>query len=100
MERGRLFGNGGPRCVQLIRRLVGFADRLLQLRRGAFLLGELQTGGWTVVGRRTLPIGPALFPALFLFAFVDAPVIQPLRRAVNEHRGIAGGGIVLLRRTV
>ena len=38
MERGLLFGNGGSCRVQLIRRLVGFADRLLQLRRGAFLV--------------------------------------------------------------
>ena len=100
MERGLLFGDGGPCRVQLVCRLVGFADRLLQLRRGAVLLGELQTGGWTVVGRRTLPVISAPFPALFLFAFVDAPVVQPLRRAVNKRCGIAGGRIVLLRRTV
>ena len=33
-----LFGNGGPCRVQLVRRLVGLADRLLQFRRGAFLV--------------------------------------------------------------
>ena len=33
-----LFGDGGPCRVQLVRRLVGLADRLLQLRRGAFLV--------------------------------------------------------------
>ena len=89
MERGLLFGDGGPCRVQLIRRLIGLADHLLQLRRGAFLVRELQTGGWTVIGRRTLPVGLAPFPALFLFAFMDTPVIQPLRRAVNKRYGIA-----------
>ena len=33
-----LFGDRGLCRVQLVRRLVGFADRLLQLRRGAFLV--------------------------------------------------------------
>ena len=100
MERGLLFGNSGSRRIQLIRRLVGFADCLLQLRRSAFLVCKLQTGGWTVIGRRTLPVGLAPFPALFLFTFMDTPVIQPLRCAVNKRSGIAGGRIVLLRRTV
>ena len=95
-----LFGNGGPCRVQLIRRLVGFADRLLQLRRGAFLLGELQTGGWTAICRRTLPVGFAAVPPLFLLRLPDAPVVQMVEGSPRQRRGIAGGGIVLLRRTV
>ena len=95
-----LFGDGGPCRVQLIRRLVGLADRLLQLRRGAFLLGELQTGGWTAICRRTLPVGFAAVPPLFLLRLPDAPVVQMVEDSPRQHRGIAGGGIVLLRRTV
>ena len=95
-----LFGDGGPCRVQLIRRLVGFANRLLQLRRGAFLLGELQTGGWAAICRRTLPVGFAAVPPLFLLRLPDAPVVQMVEGSPRQCRGIAGGGIVLLRRTV
>ena len=100
MERGLLFGDGGPYRVQLLCRLVGFADRLLQLRRGAFLLGELQTGGWAAICRRTLPVGFAAVPPLFPLRLPDAPVVQMVEGSPRQRRGIAGGGIVLLRRTV
>ena len=95
-----LFGDGGPCRVQLIRRLVGLADRLLQLRRSTFLLGELQTGGWAAICRRTLPVGFAAVPPLFLLRLPDAPVVQMVEGSPRQRRGIAGGGIVLLRRTV
>ena len=100
MERGLLFGDGGPCRVQLIRHLIGLADHLLQLRRGAFLVRELQTGGWTVIGRRTLPVGFAAVPPLFLLRLPDAPVVQMVEGSPRQRRGIAGGGIVLLRRTI
>ena len=100
MERGLFFGNSGPCRVQLIRRLVGLADRLLQLRRSTFLLGELQTGGWTAICRRTLPVGFAAVPPLFLLRLPDTPVVQMVEGSPRQRRGIAGGGIVLLRRAV
>ena len=99
-SQNALFGNGGPCRVQLIRRLVGTVHILFQGRVCPFLLGELQPGRWTVLCRPTLPVGPAPVPALFLFTFVDTPVIQTVDSILCQRRRITGGGIVLLRGTV
>lgn len=69
-----LCGNGRPCLIQLIRRLVGTVNIFLQSRIGAFLVGELQTGGRTAPCRRTFPgrliVGLRLFPCgMCLMAF-------------------------------
>ena len=44
--------------------------------------------------------GFAAVPPLFLLRLPDAPVVQMVENSPRQRRGIAGGGIVLLRRTV
>ncbi|MPM28915.1 hypothetical protein SDC9_75453 [bioreactor metagenome] len=60
------FRHGLSRRVQLIRFFLGFADIPLQLRRSAFLVGELQPG------RRALPYGLALLHSLI--ALINRPL--------------------------
>ena len=83
---GGLYGNGGLRRVQLIRRPVCFR--------------KLQTGGRAVPGRLTLPKGVApLAPRLFRLAPFHM-TRRLVRRPAQCPRRFISGGIVLLRGTV
>ena len=95
-----LFRDGGPCRVQPVRRLVGTVHIFLQSGVCPFLLGELQTGGGAVRCRLALPVGSAALFPLFLLGLPDAPVVQMVEGGPRQRRGIAGGGIVLLRGTV
>ena len=95
-----LIGNRVPGGIQPVRRLVRLADGPLQLRLGLVCLGKLQSGGWAARCRLALPIGPALFPSLFLGCCLSPVQFRTVHRFSSGARRIAGGGIVLLRRPV
>ena len=97
---GRLYGNSGLCRVQLIRRLVGFADSFFQLWHRPVCLGKLQTGGRAAPGRLTLPEGVApLAPRLFRLTPFHM-TRRLVRRPAQCPRRFISGGIVLLRGTV
>ncbi len=87
------FRDSGPRRVQTVGPPVGLADVLLQLRRRAFFLGELQAGGRAGVG-----VGlhlPGLFRRLFHTAAL--PYLVGTFQHLFGPAGGPGGGEVLFR---
>ena len=95
-----LIGDRVPGGIQPVRCLVRVADGPLQLRLGLVCLGKLQLGGWAASCRLTLPIGPALFPAL-LFGCCLFPVqFRTVHRFSSGAHRFAGCRMVLLRRAV